>query len=155
MDFAKFNEVNKPQFFTFTVYKDSPIFGKTASDYLAYLEKRADDKSGAEFTVSSKNKIINSNINGIEVNYGGVGVGKIIAFDKNGILYSFEMSFISFPSIEAAKENEKILDQILSTFKFLDQGGSTACTQEAKLCLDGSYVGREGPSCEFAKCPNE
>ncbi|MBI5530988.1 MAG: hypothetical protein HY918_05855 [Candidatus Doudnabacteria bacterium] len=28
-----------------------------------------------------------------------------------------------------------------------------ACTQEAKLCPDGSYVGRSGPSCEFAACP--
>lgn len=28
-----------------------------------------------------------------------------------------------------------------------------ACTQEAKLCPDGSYVGRSGPSCAFAPCP--
>lgn len=28
-----------------------------------------------------------------------------------------------------------------------------ACTQEAKLCPDGSYVGRTGPHCEFAACP--
>lgn len=27
------------------------------------------------------------------------------------------------------------------------------CTQEAKLCSDGSYVGRTGPKCEFAECP--
>ncbi len=27
------------------------------------------------------------------------------------------------------------------------------CTQEAKLCPDGSYVGRTGPKCEFAQCP--
>ncbi|MEX1061926.1 MAG: thioredoxin family protein [Patescibacteria group bacterium] len=30
---------------------------------------------------------------------------------------------------------------------------SPACTQEAKLCPDGSYVGRVGPNCEFAACP--
>jgi hypothetical protein len=29
------------------------------------------------------------------------------------------------------------------------------CTQDAKLCPDGSYVGREGPNCEFAACPSE
>jgi len=29
-----------------------------------------------------------------------------------------------------------------------------ACSQEAKLCPDGSYVGRQGPKCEFAKCPD-
>ncbi|MDP2734951.1 MAG: hypothetical protein Q8P12_01960 [bacterium] len=33
--------------------------------------------------------------------------------------------------------------------------GQIACTQEAKLCPDGSYVGRTGPNCEFAACPGE
>ena len=28
-----------------------------------------------------------------------------------------------------------------------------ACTMDAKLCPDGSYVGRGGPNCEFAACP--
>jgi len=28
-----------------------------------------------------------------------------------------------------------------------------ACTMEAKLCPDGSYVGRTGPRCEFSACP--
>src|SRR3989344_2428627 len=28
-----------------------------------------------------------------------------------------------------------------------------ACTMEAKLCPDGSAVGRTGPKCEFAPCP--
>ena len=32
-------------------------------------------------------------------------------------------------------------------------GGTTACTQEAKICPDGSAVGRTGPNCEFAACP--
>lgn len=27
------------------------------------------------------------------------------------------------------------------------------CTQDAKLCPDGSYVGRTWPNCEFAACP--
>lgn len=29
-----------------------------------------------------------------------------------------------------------------------------ACTLEAKLCPDGSAVGRVGPNCEFAPCPS-
>lgn len=29
-----------------------------------------------------------------------------------------------------------------------------ACTQEAQLCPDGSAVGRSGPNCEFAPCPD-
>ncbi len=28
------------------------------------------------------------------------------------------------------------------------------CTQEAKQCSDGGYVGRTGPNCEFSPCPN-
>lgn len=31
--------------------------------------------------------------------------------------------------------------------------GSIFCTQEAKICPDGSYVSRTGPNCEFAACP--
>ena len=31
----------------------------------------------------------------------------------------------------------------------------TVCPTDAKLCEDGSSVGRIGPDCEFAKCPNE
>jgi hypothetical protein len=31
--------------------------------------------------------------------------------------------------------------------------GPVACTEEAMLCPDGSYVGRTGPSCQFAACP--
>jgi hypothetical protein len=30
-----------------------------------------------------------------------------------------------------------------------------ACTMEAKLCSDGSYVGRTGPDCEFTPCPGD
>lgn len=30
---------------------------------------------------------------------------------------------------------------------------SPACTQEAKVCPDGSSVGRSGPNCDFAECP--
>src|SRR3989344_9360658 len=33
-------------------------------------------------------------------------------------------------------------------------GGGIACTEEAMICPDGSAVGREGPNCEFAACPD-
>lgn len=32
-------------------------------------------------------------------------------------------------------------------------GVQQACTQEAKVCPDGSSVGRTGPNCTFAACP--
>jgi len=37
--------------------------------------------------------------------------------------------------------------------RFFNQPKPIACTQEAKLCSDGSYVGRVSPKCEFAPCP--
>ena len=35
-----------------------------------------------------------------------------------------------------------------------DRDNQIVCTQEVKLCPDGSYVGRTGPNCEFTTCPN-
>lgn len=36
----------------------------------------------------------------------------------------------------------------------VDRGdGGVACTMDAKMCPDGSYVGRTAPKCEFAPCP--
>lgn len=45
----------------------------------------------------------------------------------------------------------------LSIYKYIITGSddNRACTMEAKLCPDGSYVGRSGPNCEFAACPEE
>lgn len=34
-----------------------------------------------------------------------------------------------------------------------DAGANTPCTRDAKVCPDGSAVGRTGPACEFAPCP--
>jgi hypothetical protein len=31
---------------------------------------------------------------------------------------------------------------------------NVACTMEAKLCPNGSYVSRRGPRCEFDRCPD-
>jgi hypothetical protein len=31
--------------------------------------------------------------------------------------------------------------------------GERACQEDAKVCPDGSSVGRTGPDCEFAACP--
>ena len=38
---------------------------------------------------------------------------------------------------------------------FTPPEGQRACTQEAKLCPDGSAVGRTGPNCTFPACPGE
>lgn len=38
-----------------------------------------------------------------------------------------------------------------STVEIIQQDG---CTLEAKICPDGTSVGRSGPNCEFSPCPN-
>lgn len=35
----------------------------------------------------------------------------------------------------------------------IQNSAPVACTQEAKICPDGSSVGRTGPDCAFAPCP--
>lgn len=42
---------------------------------------------------------------------------------------------------------------VIKNTKFLEETENIACTQEAKLCPDGSTVGRTGPNCEFPECP--
>lgn len=40
-------------------------------------------------------------------------------------------------------------------YQFTSKPELIYCTLEAKLCPDGSYVGRTGSKCEFAPCPDE
>lgn len=51
-----------------------------------------------------------------------------------------------------------ILIIVIALFAFnsyYNKDKSVACTEEAKLCPDGSAVGRTGSNCEFEKCPGE
>ena len=41
----------------------------------------------------------------------------------------------------------------VTSMKIIVPPKMTACTQEAKICPDGSAVGRTGPNCAFATCP--
>src|SRR3989344_7567875 len=40
----------------------------------------------------------------------------------------------------------------LADYKSIAPPEKKACTLEAKICPDGSFVGRTGPNCEFAPC---
>lgn len=47
---------------------------------------------------------------------------------------------------------------ILVVFFWLDavtrkNNSPVTCTMDAKICPDGSAVGRTGPNCEFSPCP--
>lgn len=39
--------------------------------------------------------------------------------------------------------------------RMLEPDEGVACTMEAKICPDGSSVGRTGPDCQFAPCPGQ
>ena len=56
---------------------------------------------------------------------------------------------------EKTYDLDNLIDEIVNTVRTVDSGNKppVACTMEAKLCPDGSAVGRTGPNCEFAPCP--
>jgi len=86
-----------------------------------------------------------------QVFYNGIKITKS-PYDK-GTLYEFSNGKNLF-IIATVSDSDYFYNQILSTFKFtISNPSQTACTQEAKLCPDGSAVGRAGPNCEFAACP--
>ena len=43
---------------------------------------------------------------------------------------------------------------ILEKKKETERPREVGCTMEAKICSDGTAVGRSGPKCEFAPCPD-
>lgn len=58
----------------------------------------------------------------------------------------------AFNGQHGGKEKQEVK---LETFKIgtlSDESTQIACTMDAKMCPDGTYVGRSGPTCEFV-CP--
>lgn len=130
-------------------------------------------------TAGNKSNVIEKNINGLKAYEETQSDGdKMIYFpykDKTGGILVTILS----PTVKSG--NIEQVNQILSTFKFTDSSPTptcvprpacldatprcsiaetsdmcpkeVACTQDAKLCPDGSYVGRVAPNCEFATCP--
>ena len=48
-----------------------------------------------------------------------------------------------------------VIGTVSAAYLFLnDSNKQKACTMEAKICPDGSTVGRTGPNCEFSPCPS-
>jgi hypothetical protein len=61
---------------------------------------------------------------------------------------SISPSIIPSPTIEATASASPIANKTIKP-----SSTPKACTMEAKICPDGSAVGRSGPNCEFAPCP--
>lgn len=118
------------------------------------LEKIAQDKVSMPASPFS-NTITNSNVGSqnaiILTDTSGNGKSVLINFGK----YNYDISIFNPDKFEGINTT---FDQVLSTFKFISPTSSpsaspVACTQEAKLCPNGTSVGRTGPNCEFAPCP--
>ncbi len=59
-------------------------------------------------------------------------------------------------SEQAKKGMEKAIENSQKQIeKILEKRIEKACTMEAKICPDGTAVGRVDPNCEFAECPGE
>ena len=80
-----------------------------------------------------------------------VSLEKLTAELKAGNLTE-EQYNLKYESIK--KELERCSSQPVSTGTTKPVEG-VYCAQEAKLCSDGSYVGRAGSNCEFTKCSGE
>ncbi len=61
--------------------------------------------------------------------------------------------FVTLPTVMFffGANYQKALDQVVSPTTITPS--QQACTAEAKICPDGSAVGRSGPNCEFTPCP--
>ena len=78
-----------------------------------------------------------------------------------------EVNQVASPSPFLPPSHKKLIIGIVTVFVLIIAGSAganffvasqkntkyVACTTEAKICPDGSSVGRTGPNCEFAECP--
>lgn len=68
-----------------------------------------------------------------------------------GIILSMAVFIGGFLWLSNFKETKIERKKVAET---IDDSVQIACSQEAKICPDGSSVGRTGPNCEFAPCPD-
>ncbi len=78
----------------------------------------------------------------------------IAVIRKDEKVYSIKM----FASNQNFEDLSDTFNKMVSTFRFINPEAISsplpvACTMEAKICPDGTAVGRSGPNCEFPSCP--
>lgn len=63
----------------------------------------------------------------------------------------------TMPELESEASVDTEIDEIMPESEILVEETEPAvfCTMDAKICPDGSAVGRVAPDCEFLPCPGE
>jgi len=125
---------------TFDFLADKSVHVAGNGKYILAPVVRMQGREGAEADASSREdvrviggRVMTDTEVGMDEN-GDVGVGKGIPANAN---ITIDGSAIAVQGLYV-NENES---------------PPRACTSEAKVCPDGSSVGRQGPNCEFAACP--
>lgn len=72
-------------------------------------------------------------------------------FSANGVISTDKSTYP--PALDSV-DIEGVFSVTDSLMILGDEDEPYACDADAKLCSDGSYVGRQGPECEFAACPS-
>jgi len=108
--------------------------------------------------------------NQVEINGKSITLHTITVLQDSTLGQEGEILYIAQIPFEKGVIEYELLDiqhlptyeQILSTLTFPEDAsiqpitppeGATQCTLDAKICPDGSTVGRQGPNCEFSPCP--
>ncbi len=139
---------------------------ESMEDMMHNMTASLEGKSGDEFDKEFLKQMIVHHEGAVEM------ASMVLSQSSNAQLKTFAQAIISAQSSEIAMMNNWLNNGISSapsTPPVLppdtsvaspsnpgNGGGMVACTMEAKMCPDGvNYVGRQGPNCEFAKCPGE
>ncbi len=96
------------------------------------------------------------------------GMGYYIGYDrgvkkvqtKTATISSFaECAAAGYPVVESYPRRCRTPDGSNFIEEMIDESppgrDGAACTMDAKICPDGTSVGRIPPNCDFAPCPNE
>lgn len=72
---------------------------------------------------------------------------------QNLVKEIIKLRITASPTITSIPSPKVPTETPISTDSASPKSTMVACTMDAKLCDDGSYVGRSGPKCEFTACP--
>lgn len=84
------------------------------------------------------------------------GDGVYVYKNTDNLTKGFQMTKIDCALLdtENSSSDSIIETEINPTDPVVPEDEMVACTMDAMMCPDGSYVGRVGPNCEFQACPS-